>query len=382
MEVVVQPLLIDKYEIQATSKYLNMAKANDPHTTIFGLTKKEATLNAQYYKESHAKELKKEKHRGAVPRMWWQDWKFHDLNAKSVSLQSYGAFCVWINGNPTMFQKEAYTKQGLIDTEKNRLERRHHDNYLYTDICKLPPEQIERENIEYLPRGWEIAEYISREVLGHQPMGYENPNVYTHLTFRGLEVNQDLLTYPYDSIMVANTLWQYLTGPDGQRYLYDTRCEKMTGTMNTRYAGARIILTYDTGQLKIYPKTNHGLRVEVMLKPEHIQQACKNRSTTNLQKLIDEVVRPLLKKTNIPTVLGDLPPAQNITPQLLEIILDDPQILHMAKKTLEYRALTRDEIPPIYRNKGKKHIYKAERRGREWLYYLRPEFLGGTNWYD
>jgi len=382
MDVVVQPLLIDKYEIQATSSHFSGVRADDPNIRVYGLSKKEATMNALFYKDSHAIEMVKPKHRGRVPRAWWQHWKFRDQKAKSVSLQSYGAFSIWINGNPTEFQKEAYTQQNHIDIEKNRLECRHHDNYLHTDICKLPIEQIEEENRDYLPHAWEIAEYIGQEVLGHQPQVNQDPNIYTHLTFRNIEVNQDLLTYPHDSVMVGNMLWQYLTSSDGQAYLYDTRCQKMTSTINSKLAGARIILTYIEGQIKIYPKTQHGLRVEVMLTSDHIQRHCKNRSIENLQRIIDEIVKPLLQKTNIARIIKDLPPAPDIATRLFETLIDDPETLHMAKKTLEHRALTKAEIPKTYRNKGKKPIYKAERQGQDWLYYLTPEFLGGINWYE
>ncbi|MCK4718948.1 MAG: hypothetical protein KAT70_09785 [Thermoplasmata archaeon] len=382
MEVQVQPLMIDQYEVQATSKYLNAASANDGNTRIYGLSKKEATMNAQFYKESHVNEMKDpEKKRGRVPRMWWLHGKFRHQKAKGVSLQSYGAFSVWINGNPTEFQKEDYAKNGHIDIKKNRMERRHHDNYIHTDICKLPPEQIEAENREYLPHAWEISEFICQNVLGHQPYGNENPNIYTHLTFRNLEVNQDLLTYPHDSVMVGNQLWRYLTGPDGQSFIYDSRCLKMKSTMNTKFAGAQIILTYKEAELKIYPKTHHSLRVEVVIDRAHIQKHCGNRSTDNLQRLIDEIVKPLLQKTDIARIIRDQPPIQDISPLLFEKTIDDPKTLHMVKKLMERRALTKDEAPKIFRNKGKKDILIAERMGKDWLYYLRPELLAGIDWY-
>ncbi|MDG6221338.1 MAG: hypothetical protein QCI38_07840, partial [Candidatus Thermoplasmatota archaeon] len=177
MEVEVQPLLIDQYQVQATSTYLGAARAGDENVRICGLTKKEATMNAQFYKESHVGELNNAQKRGGVPRIWWKNDRYKHQNAKSVSLQSYGAFSLWINGNPTEFQKNAYAQNGHIDIEKNRRERRHGDNYIHTDICSLPPEQIERENRDYLPHSWDIAEHICQEVLGHQPQGYENPNI-------------------------------------------------------------------------------------------------------------------------------------------------------------------------------------------------------------
>ncbi len=237
MDVQKQPLLVDQYQIQVTSKYLSSIRPNDTASSIYGLTKKAATLNAQYYKESHVDEMvDTETKRGAVPRMWWQHWKFRDQLAKSVSLQSYGAFSIWINGNPTEFQKEDYARRGLLDIELDRQERRHHNNYLHTDICQLPPEQIEEDNRLYLPHAWDISQWICQEVMGHQPQGMEDPNIYTDITFRNLEVNQDLLTYPHDSVMVGNRLWQYLTSPQGQAYLYRTRALKMTSSMNTKFA--------------------------------------------------------------------------------------------------------------------------------------------------
>ncbi|MDG6221584.1 MAG: hypothetical protein QCI38_09095, partial [Candidatus Thermoplasmatota archaeon] len=201
------------------------------------------------------------------------------------------------------------------------------------------------------------------------------------ITFRRLEANQDLLTYPLDSMNVGNQLWRYLTGPDGQAYLHGTRCQRMSSTINSKFAGANIILTYRKAQLKIYPKTHHGLRVEVMVSKHNIQEHCGNRSAENLHRIIEEIVKPTLQNANIPRVIRELPPAKNITPLLLEHLIDDPTILHMAKKTLEHRALTKDEVPRIYRNKGKKHLYKAEKTGREWLYYLRPQLLAEIDWY-
>ncbi|MCK4718039.1 MAG: hypothetical protein KAT70_05160, partial [Thermoplasmata archaeon] len=154
-------------KIQISSPFFASTRADNESVQIGGVTKKQATANAEYYANEFPEDIaEKGRYRGH-PIYSFVKEKYWGQKATKVSTKSYGAFTLWIFGNPTTFQKLDYQKRGDIDNFQNTLERRHKDNYLHTDICKLEPRTMELDNQYYLPDVEKICEDISQEFLGY-----------------------------------------------------------------------------------------------------------------------------------------------------------------------------------------------------------------------
>ncbi|MDG6220433.1 MAG: hypothetical protein QCI38_03180 [Candidatus Thermoplasmatota archaeon] len=373
MDIVVQPLLVDRIRIQLYSPVLMRLNAEDENATLGGLTKKMATENAERYYETSPEEFSDKTRYKGRPVYWFHEDKYKRERATRVSIQPYHSFSVWISGNPTVFQKQAYTQEGHIDGFKNALETRHKNNFLHTDICDLPPRTMELDNLYHLPDIWRIAESLSQDFLGYGPTGYDYPHIYKNPTIDTLEINQDILLSG-DSVSAQTELVTFLQSPEGRDYLQQTGIRKARYVEDYTYPGTRIELDYGkNGKFKVYPKTHHAIRVEIELHGnQHIKKHYKSKSLDLLEKARDEIARPLLQKVNIPRLLQETPTPRDITPTLFERFIDDPQTLHIAKKLYERKYLLKKEIPQRFL-KGKNKLFQAQNHEGTWHYTLREE---------
>ena len=372
MQIEVQPLLIDRIKVQLTSPYLMVLPAEDDNSHVGGINKKSATENAELYAKTYPMEIKEKTRFRGRPVYWFREDKYIKQKATKVSIQPYHAFPLWIFGNPTTFQKEEYVQKGHIDGFKNALEARHENNFIHTDICDLEPRTIERENIYHLPDMNRICEGISQEVLGYIPDGYEYPHIFKNPTIDTVEINQDILVHPHDSVGVQMDLITYFQGQDGHDYLQQTGIRKVNTYENYAYSGIAIQLDYGKeGIVKIYPKTHHSLRVEaIFYGKQHIKKNLGKKTLDYLERGKRELARPLLEKIAIPKIIEEQPPPRNITPYLLEKFIPDPTEKHMAKKLHERKYLFKKEIPSQYL-RGKNRLFRGLNHEGTWHYILK-----------
>ena len=300
MNIDVQPVLIDKVKIQLSSPSFGGIKADNETVQVGGVTKKQATANAEQYAKDFPGDIEKKGRYAGAPTYSFVANRFWEQRSTRVSCKPYGAFTIWIFGNPTTFQKEDYRKRGEVDNFQNTLERRHEDNYLHTDICKLEPRTIELDNQYYLPDIHRICEDVSQNVIGYTPTGYEYPHIYKYPTIESIELNQDILV-PYDGVSVQAELVAFLLSPDGTDYLFKTGIRRLTLFENYEHPGYSLELNYGKqGNAKVYPKTKHGIRVEAALYGEnHLRKHFKRKSLEDLNRVKNEISKPLLNKLNI-----------------------------------------------------------------------------------
>jgi hypothetical protein len=380
MEIDMQPPLLDQMKIMISSQRLRQLPVNDENATISGLTKTQATDNATNHANLHQDLIDSVSRWKGWPKVEYRRHLFREYKVKGVSMVPYGSFPIWVFGNPTEFQKEQYIKEGLIDSKKNRLERRHENNFIHTDNCNLEREQIIVDNRRCLPDVWGLSEHFSKDILGYDPYRDEEQTLFTNASMEIIEVNQDILVHPFDAVTVQNDLWAYLISQDGMQHLYDIRAQKAEATTNMTFAGTSIVLDFGRkGLIKIYPKTHHGLRMEArLLGKQHIKPMMGNKRLDGLQTLINDHAVPLMNQARIPELLREQKPPRNITPLVLDHTITDPVLLHMIKKLIEHKYLLKKEIHPMFRRHGKKHFLKAERHGKDWHYVLHPNLYGGA----
>ncbi len=339
---------------------------------VGGVTKKQATANAEYYANEFPEDIAEKGRHGRAPIYTFVKEKYWKQRATKTSMQPYGAFTLWIFGNPTVFQKRDYQKQGYIDNFQNTLERRHEDNYLHTDICNQNPRTMELDNGYYFPDVEKIAEDVSTEFIGYGPTGYEYPHMFGNPTIQSIEINQDILVHPYDSVSVQQDLVSFFLSTAGSDYLQRTGYRRLTLFESGEHPGYSMELNYGKeGNIKIYPKTQHGIRVEAALfGNKHIRKHFNRKSYTDLDRVKNEIAKPLIRKVDVPRLLQEQPPPRDITPYLFEKFIHDPVERNMAKKLYDRRYLLKQEIAPQYL-RGKTRILEGTNHEGIWHYVLK-----------
>ena len=369
MEIIRQPILIDQIRLLVSSRNMCKLRADVPDITLYGLTKKQMTQSAREFAEHNPDLLPKFNPSKPFSILSFAEHAFQSQQASSLSVKAYNTFTIRIFGNPTRFQKHDYMERGLIDQDLNDRVRLHDDNYIHTNLCNVPIEHIEEENWHYLPNVDYIEQYVSQEVLGHDPY-MESPTLYTDTTISYLEVNQDLLTPEYNSLDLIKTIIQYFQTQDGIEQLYQADCTGYSAKVDLTSQGVGIFFDFDTkGKLKVYPKTQHCLRVEAVLYGDrNITPQLGSKPFVSINRVIEDLAKPLLRRIDIPAILQNQPTAQDLTPWIFDLLTDDPKMLNIANKLHQRRFLTKDEIPVHLRRKGKNHKFKGIRHGKIWHY--------------
>ena len=369
MEIVRQPLLIDQLRLLISSARMRGGKPDMPSDRLMGLSKKGMTESAREFAMDNKDLVPNFKPVAQYPILVFAGPAFQKQHASTVSLKAYGMFTIQAFGNPTRFQKQHYLEKGLIDQDLDQRVRLHEDNYIHTNICSVPIEQIEQDNRDYLLDSNFIDHYVSQDVLGHDPY-MEAPTLYTDTSITYIEVNQDLLIPEHRSTDLVRALIKYFQTQDGLDYLYQIDCKGFSTKADLTSQGTFIGFDFGTkGKVKVYPKTKHSLRVEAALYGNlNIRPQLKNKRYWNLDKVIEDLAKPLLQRIDIPLVLEKQPIAEDLTPWIFDLLTDDPVMLNIANKLHQRRYLKKPEIPAHLRRKGKDHKFKGVRLGKDWYY--------------
>ena len=89
-----------------------------------------------------------------------------------------------------------------------------------------------------------------------------------------------------------------------------------------------------------------------------------------LDRVKNELAKPLLKKLDIPTLLTEQPAPREIAPYLFEMLIEDPIKQNMAKKLYERRYLLKKEIAPQFQ-RGKDRPFRGKNHEGTWHYILK-----------
>ncbi|MCK4790842.1 MAG: hypothetical protein KAV87_44310, partial [Desulfobacteraceae bacterium] len=103
---------------------------------------------------------------------------------------------------------------------------------------------------------------------------------------------------------------------------------------------------------------------------KHIRKHFKRKSLQDLDRVKNEIAKPLIRKINIPHLLSEQPAPRDITPYLFEKFIEDPVEQNMAKKLYDRKYLLKREIAPQYL-RGKTRLFRGKNHEGTWHYILK-----------